>query len=154
MSDLFSNLLEIETGAAPVFSVIWLHGLGADCNDFKDLPSMLDLPSGLPVRFILPNAPERPITLNRGMIMRGWYDLTGMEIVKQEDVVGLAEAAEIVESLVSREVDEAFLDPVQWLEVSREVRWPCTMALVARNRWAGLLGFQPIFRFRERFRSQ
>ena len=56
MSDIFSNPLEIETGAAPVFSVIWLHGLGADCNDFKDLPNMLDLPSGLPVRFILPNA--------------------------------------------------------------------------------------------------
>lgn len=104
MSDLFSNPLEIETGAAPVFSVIWLHGLGADCNDFKDLPNMLDLPPGLPVRFILPNAPERPITLNGGMIMRGWYDLTGMEIVKQEDAAGLAEAADIVESLVSREV--------------------------------------------------
>lgn len=105
MSNPSSNPLEIETGAAPVFSVIWLHGLGADCNDFKDLPNMLNLPAGLPVRFILPNAPERPITLNGGMVMRGWYDLTGMEIVKQEDASGLAEASDIVESLVSREVE-------------------------------------------------
>ena len=97
--------LEIETGAAPVFSIIWLHGLGADCRDFEDLPNMLDLPPTLPVRFILPNAPERPITLNGGMVMRGWYDLTGMEIVKQEDATGLAEATEIVESLVIREVE-------------------------------------------------
>jgi phospholipase/carboxylesterase len=105
MSDASLKPLEIETGAAPVFSVIWLHGLGADCNDFRDLPNMLNLPSGLPIRFILPNAPERAITLNGGMVMRGWYDLTGMEIVKEEDAAGLAEASEIVESLVSREVE-------------------------------------------------
>ena len=105
MSTASLKPLELETGAAPVFSIIWLHGLGADCRDFEDLPNMLDLPSALPVRFILPNAPERPITLNGGMVMRGWYDLTGMEIVKQEDAAGLAEATEIVESLVIREVE-------------------------------------------------
>ncbi|MDC0979061.1 alpha/beta hydrolase fold domain-containing protein [Gammaproteobacteria bacterium] len=97
--------LELETGAAPVFSVIWLHGLGADCQDFKDLPDMLELPSGLPVRFVLPNAPERPITLNGGMVMRGWYDLTGLEVVKQEDRAGLNEASQIVEKLVERECE-------------------------------------------------
>jgi len=105
MSDSPLKPLEIETGAAPVFSIIWLHGLGADCRDFQDLPKMLNLPSGLPIRFILPNAPERPITLNGGMVMRGWYDLTGMEVVKQEDAAGLAEAADIVESLVNKEVE-------------------------------------------------
>ena len=96
--------LEIETGAAPAFSIIWLHGLGADCRDFEQLPQMLSLPPDLPIRFILPDAPRRPITLNGGMVMRGWYDLTGMEIVKQEDAVGLEESAGIVDALVDREI--------------------------------------------------
>ncbi len=95
--------LEIETGAAPAFSIIWLHGLGADSRDFEQLPQMLNLPRQLPIRFILPDAPHRPITLNGGMVMRGWYDLTGMEIVKQEDVSGLDESTGIVDSLVARE---------------------------------------------------
>jgi phospholipase/carboxylesterase len=64
---------------------------------------MLNLPRQLPIRFILPDAPHRPITLNGGMVMRGWYDLTGMEIVKQEDVSGLDESTGIVDSLVARE---------------------------------------------------
>jgi phospholipase/carboxylesterase len=103
MNESSTSPLEIETGAAPVFSIIWLHGLGADSRDFEQLPQMLNLPRQLPIRFILPDAPHRPITLNGGMVMRGWYDLTGMEIVKQEDASGLDESAGIVESLVARE---------------------------------------------------
>ena len=103
MNESSTPPLEIETGAAPVFSIIWLHGLGADSRDFEQLPQMLNLPQQLPIRFILPDAPHRPITLNGGMVMRGWYDLTGMEIVKQEDVSGLDESTGIVDSLVARE---------------------------------------------------
>jgi len=103
MNESSTSPLEIETGAAPVFSIIWLHGLGADSRDFEQLPQMLNLPRQLPIRFILPDAPHRPITLNGGMVMRGWYDLTGMEIVKQEDVSGLDESTGIVDSLVARE---------------------------------------------------
>ena len=103
MNESSTSPLEIETGAAPVFSIIWLHGLGADSRDFEQLPQMLNLPRQLPIRFILPDAPHRPITLNGGMVMRGWYDLTGMEIVKQEDASGLDESAGIVASLVARE---------------------------------------------------
>jgi phospholipase/carboxylesterase len=104
MNTLITDTLEIDTGAAPVFSIIWLHGLGADCRDFQDLPKMLTVPAGLPLRFVLPNAPERPITLNGGMIMRGWYDLTGLEIIKQEDREGLTQASRIVEDLVQVEI--------------------------------------------------
>ena len=67
----------METGAAPQYCVIWLHGLGADGRDFTDLPGMLNLPAQMAVRFLFPHAPMRPITLNGGMTMRGWYDLTG-----------------------------------------------------------------------------
>ncbi|MFK7915190.1 MAG: alpha/beta hydrolase [Pseudomonadales bacterium] len=62
-----------ETGPNPVGSVIWLHGLGADASDFEPLVPMLELP--MPLRFVFPNAPERPITINGGMRMRGWYDI-------------------------------------------------------------------------------
>ena len=84
MADKDPQVLELETGTDPVYSIIFLHGLGADCHDFESLPNMLDLPNSVPIRFVLPDAPMRPITINGGMVMRGWYDLTGMEIVKEE----------------------------------------------------------------------
>lgn len=70
--DGFDGLVR-QTGPNPVGTVIWLHGLGADATDFEPLVPMLDLPMAL--RFVFPNAPERPITINGGMRMRGWYDI-------------------------------------------------------------------------------
>ncbi|MGI9326851.1 MAG: alpha/beta hydrolase [Pseudomonadales bacterium] len=67
------DYLETQTGPAPVGTVIWLHGLGADATDFEPLVPMLKLP--MDTRFIFPNAPERAITINAGMRMRGWYDI-------------------------------------------------------------------------------
>ena len=67
------DTLERESGDSPVGTVIWLHGLGADATDFEALVPMLDLP--MAVRFVFPNAPERAITINGGMRMRGWYDI-------------------------------------------------------------------------------
>ncbi|MEC9370681.1 MAG: carboxylesterase, partial [Pseudomonadota bacterium] len=75
MADNDPQVLELETGPDPVYSIIFLHGLGADCHDFESLPNMLDLPVGIPIRFVLPDAPMRPITINNGMVMRGWYDI-------------------------------------------------------------------------------
>ena len=65
--------LERTTGANPVGTVIWLHGLGADATDFEPLVPVLNLTS--PLRFIFPNAPMRPVTINNGMTMRAWYDV-------------------------------------------------------------------------------
>ncbi len=67
------DYLQRQTGPAPVGTVIWLHGLGADATDFEPLVPMLKLP--MDTRFIFPNAPERAITINAGMRMRGWYDI-------------------------------------------------------------------------------
>ena len=67
--------IEIETGGHPVGSVIWLHGLGADGHDFEPIVPELRLPPSLALRFIFPNAPVRPVTLNGGMPMRAWYDI-------------------------------------------------------------------------------
>ena len=65
--------LRRETADNPTASVIWLHGLGADATDFEPLVPMLDIEAS--VRFIFPNAPVRPVTINGGMEMRAWYDI-------------------------------------------------------------------------------
>jgi len=72
MSELLETL-EVETGSAPIGTVIWMHGLGADATDFEPIVPMLQIHQ--PLRFVFPNAPERPITINGGMEMRAWYDI-------------------------------------------------------------------------------
>jgi phospholipase/carboxylesterase len=97
--------IEIETGTSPEYCVIWLHGLGADGRDFEDLPRMLNLPASLAVRFLLPHAPVRPITLNGGMMMRGWYDVMGLEEDRKEDLDGFKESSSLITALINQEVD-------------------------------------------------
>ncbi len=84
MSDLL-ECLETSTGDNPAGTVIWLHGLGADATDFEPIVPMLDLAQ--PLRFVFPNAPIRPITINGGMEMRGWYDIDpGAPLAGTEDI--------------------------------------------------------------------
>ena len=83
------QVLECVSGSDPLWSIIWLHGLGADNTDFQDLPRLLQLPPNEAVRFLLPNAPKRPITLNGGVVMRGWYDIVGLEMARRVDEDGL-----------------------------------------------------------------
>ena len=104
MTHLPPEYIEVETGTAPQYSVIWLHGLGADGRDFADLPGMLNLPAQMSIRFLFPHAPMRPITLNGGMTMRGWYDLTGLEASRKEDLEGLQASSDLVTALIHQEV--------------------------------------------------
>jgi phospholipase/carboxylesterase len=97
--------LEIETGPQPTASVIVLHGLGADGNDFVPICDELDLAAVGPVRFVFPHAPVRPVTINGGMRMRAWYDITGAELVKREDEPGLRTSLAQVAALIAREVE-------------------------------------------------
>ncbi|MGZ5214765.1 MAG: alpha/beta hydrolase [Caldimonas sp.] len=96
--------IEIESGPRPVASVIILHGLGADGNDFVPVASELDLRSLGPVRFVFPHAPTRPVTLNGGYVMRAWYDIFGLDAQqRREDEVGLRESQALVEGLIAKE---------------------------------------------------
>ncbi len=70
--------VEINPKAEPYASIIWLHGLGADGHDFEAIVPELHLPDTLPIRFLFPHAPKRPVTINAGMVMRAWYDVIGM----------------------------------------------------------------------------
>ena len=101
MSDL--QTVEVETGAEPSASVIWLHGLGADGHDFEPIVPELRLPETLPVRFVFPHAPVRPVTLNGGMAMRAWYDIVSLDRGGPVDSAGINESSESLEALIDRE---------------------------------------------------
>jgi phospholipase/carboxylesterase len=96
--------IEHETGAAPRASMIILHGLGADGNDFVPVAEELDLSNVGPVRFVFPHAPTRPVTINGGYVMRAWYDILGLDShLQREDEPGLRESQGLVEALIARE---------------------------------------------------
>jgi phospholipase/carboxylesterase len=95
--------LELETAPNPNASVIVLHGLGADGNDFVPIARELDLRPAGPVRFVFPHAPVRPVTINGGYPMRAWYDILGADLAKREDEAGLRAALADVDALIARE---------------------------------------------------
>ena len=95
--------IELETVPNPSASVIWLHGLGADGNDFVPIISELDL-SGCPgIRFIFPSAPSMPVTVNGGYVMPAWYDIVGRNLTDQEDASGIQKSAVAIIQLIERE---------------------------------------------------
>lgn len=101
MSQDLLDCIEVETGANPAHAVIWLHGLGADGNDF--VPVVPELGLRAPVRFIFPNAPVAPVTINGGMAMRSWYDILVMDLARREDAAGIRASEAAIQKLVARE---------------------------------------------------
>jgi phospholipase/carboxylesterase len=97
--------VEIETRKNPDCAVIWLHGLGADGNDFSPIVPELRLPVDLGIRFIFPHAPSIPVTVNGGFVMPAWYDILEMDIDRTIDIKGLLQSAEQVNDLIAKELD-------------------------------------------------
>lgn len=95
--------IEFETAPNPTASLIVLHGLGADGNDFVPIAEELQLDAVGPVRFVFPHAPVRPVTINGGMSMRAWYDLLNADLVRREDEAGLRASQRDIEALIARE---------------------------------------------------
>jgi phospholipase/carboxylesterase len=93
--------IEIETRPSPSSSVVWLHGLGADGNDFVPIVPELEL-DDLALRFVFPHAPTRPVTINGGMVMRAWYDISD-QAIRIEDEKSVRASQAQVEALVQRE---------------------------------------------------
>ncbi len=96
------DAVEILTGDRPDAAVIWLHGLGADAHDFEPIVPELRLPPRLSVRFVFPNAPVRPVTINAGLPMRAWYDIAELGGARQDEA-GIRASARIVSELIARE---------------------------------------------------
>jgi phospholipase/carboxylesterase len=99
----FEDRIEIDTASQPNAAVIWLHGLGADGNDFVPVVPALDL-RGLALRFVFPHAPMRAVTINAGYVMRAWYDILGLELDRREDESGVRDSGRVVEGLVASEL--------------------------------------------------
>jgi len=140
--------LEAETGAAPRASVIVLHGLGADGNDFVPFCEQLDLHAVGPVRFVFPHAPVMPVTINGGYRMRAWYDILGADLQRREDEDGLRASASAVAALIAREVGRGV--PANRIVLSGFSQG-CAMTLLAGLRYperlaglAGMSGYLPL----------
>src|SRR5690348_11146386 len=97
--------IEVETGRNPTHTVLWLHGLGAAGDDFVPIVDELALPASTRVRFLFPHAPMRAVSVNRGMVMRAWYDFDMIDPVEglHENVVSLRESQRAIEALIVRE---------------------------------------------------
>jgi phospholipase/carboxylesterase len=97
--------VEITTDDHPQAAVIWMHGLGADGNDFVPIVRELDLSDCPAIRFVFPHAETIPVTINNGYVMRAWYDILGMDLVRREDEVGLRKSQQQIEQLIAREIE-------------------------------------------------
>jgi len=95
--------IEIETAPNPTATVIVMHGLGADGNDFVPIAGELDLSAVGPVRFVFPNAPVMPVTINGGYQMPAWYDISVADLQVQEDEAGLRRSQATIEAIIANE---------------------------------------------------
>jgi phospholipase/carboxylesterase len=87
-------------------AVIWLHGLGDSGNGFAPIVPELKLPEELAIRFVFPHAPTRSVTINNGMSVRAWYDITSLDFNNRADSQGVSESAELVADLIQKEIDQ------------------------------------------------
>jgi len=133
--------IEMQTTDTPDASLIVLHGLGADGNDFVPIAQELDLSAVGGARFVFPHAPMRPVTMNGGYVMRAWYDIAGTPAARHEDEAGLRESQAQIEALIAREVARGM--PAQRI-VLMGFSQGCAMTLLTglrhAERLAGLVG--------------
>ncbi len=99
----YLDCVEINPARRADYAVIWLHGLGADGHDFEPIVPALRLPESPAVRFVFPNAPIRPVTINGGMAMRAWYDILNLE-TRRVDLKAVQESSDRVRDLIQREI--------------------------------------------------
>ncbi|NLY63641.1 MAG: carboxylesterase [Alcaligenaceae bacterium] len=153
------DCVEINTSNNITHSIIWMHGLGADANDFVPIVPELRLPESSGIRFVFPNAPVRPVTLNNGMSMRAWFDIISLDRVNgPEDEAGLRQAQQQIEDLITRENERGIPSENIFLAGFSQ---GCAMALLTGLRHpkklAGLIclsGFLPLLVKTEAERSQ
>lgn len=109
MSNLSAELLpvvELKTGSLHTHTIIWMHGLGADGNDFVPIVNELRLPQGKQIKFIFPHAPERPVTINNGYVMRAWYDISNTNC---EDELGIRNSQKAIDALIDNEIQNGIV---------------------------------------------
>ena len=100
------TVIEIPPASTHLYTIIWLHGLGADGHDFEGIVPQLHFPQIANTLFIFPNAPEQPVTINGGMVMRSWFDITGPNLETDVDITAIYRSASALERLIQQEIDK------------------------------------------------
>jgi len=118
-------------------SVIWLHGLGASGNDFAPIVPELGIQDELGIRFVFPHAPNMPVTINNGMVMPAWYDITEMDLMKRADSTGIVQSTAIITDMINDEIAMG-IDPSKIviagfsqggvIAIDAGIRFPATLA--------------------------
>ena len=136
--------IELQSSATPGCSLIVLHGLGADGNDFVPVAQELDLSPVGGARFVLPHAPMRPVTMNGGFVMRAWYDIAaapGTPGPRREDEAGLRASLAQIEALIAREVQRGMpAERIVLMGFSQGCALTLLTGLRHAQRLAGLVG--------------
>ena len=139
--------VEQQTRPKPAWSVLWLHGLGADGHDFAPIVPELVRPDWPGIRFVFPHAPVRPVTINNGVPMRAWYDIRNLSIDQRADEEGLRASMAEVDALIARERDRGVpASPACRVTCPWPIAPPpssprpgaprrCSSAMVGRTRW-------------------
>ena len=99
------EFLTLETNSQPESAVIWLHGLGADGNDFKAIVPSLNLAPSAAIRFIFPHAPTQPVSINNRFAMPAWYDIRNSDLHNRADMDGVLQSEELVRALIQEQID-------------------------------------------------
>ena len=99
------DTIEMEINGEPEAVIIWLHGLGADGNDFVPIVNQLNISRSKGVRFVFPHAPYRSVTINGGMTMRAWYDVMTLDRNGVQDEIGIQKSSTFLEEYFSRGVN-------------------------------------------------
>ena len=142
------QVIEAQTGENPVATILIMHGLGADGRDFVPIAEQIDLSSVGPVRYLFPNAPTIPVTINGGYVMPAWYDILAADLVKREDETGLRQSRQDIEALIANEKARGI--PANRIVVAGFSQG-CAMALMVGLRHAealagivGMSGYLPL----------
>jgi len=147
--------LEVMTAESPEYSVIWLHGLGADGHDFEPIVPYLGLPSGSAVRFIFPHALMRPITVNGGAVMRAWYDIVEISINKGQDEAGIRHSADKIRALIDQQIKLGIpASKIILAGFSQGGAMALHVGLCYPQRLAGIMALSAYLLFPERLKSE
>jgi phospholipase/carboxylesterase len=142
------EVTEALTGENPVATIIIMHGLGADGSDFFPVAEQIDLSDVGPVRYLFPNAPVMPVTINGGYEMPAWYDILGTDLARREDEAGLRKSQQAIEAIIANEITRGI--PAEKI-VLAGFSQGCAMAYMTGLRFtqrlagiAGLSGYLPL----------
>ncbi|HSG58672.1 MAG TPA: alpha/beta fold hydrolase [Woeseiaceae bacterium] len=150
-----ASKVEITTGSDPTGSVIWLHGLGADGHDFEPIVPELRLPADLPLRFVFPHAPLRPVTINGGVAMRAWYDIISLDRQGPVDADGIVASSQILSGLIDAERERG-IEPGRIVVAGFSQGGAIALHAALRypERLAGLMALSTYLPLQERFAGE